>query len=83
MPMSVKELDQLYRRTYRRLITGVLIAYGASLLVVLTLLISQPRIASWMSKAVQAELAGSGTPSAQQAARLTQPGRNVRTTRMD
>lgn len=81
MPMSNRELDQVYRRTYRRLITGVLIAYGTSLLIVLTLLISQPRIAAWVSEAAQAELAGT-TPPAPQPTRLAQP-KGVRAVRVD
>ncbi len=75
MPMSIKELEQAYRRTYRRLIAGILIAHGASLLIVLTLLVSHPRIATWMSKAVQTELAGTSASA--------QPGKGVRTTRVD
>jgi hypothetical protein len=80
MPMSNRELDQAYRRTYRRLITGVLMAYGTGLLVVLTLLISHPRIANWMSEAFQAEL-GTTVPPAQQTTRLAQPSKGVRTVR--
>jgi hypothetical protein len=82
MPMSIKELDQVYRRTYRRLITGVLIAYGTSLLVVLALLISQPRIAAWMSEAVQAELVGTTAAPAPQPTRLAQP-KGIRAVRVD
>jgi hypothetical protein len=83
MPMTVKELDQAYRRTYRRLITGVLIIYAAGFLLVLTVLVCNPRIASWITEATQAEMAIM-TPSPEPGpTRLAQPARSARTVRSD
>jgi hypothetical protein len=83
MPMSIKELDQTYRRTYRRLIAGVLIVYGTSLLIVLTLLISNPRVTNWLSDASQAELAGTLSSPAPQPTRVARPARSSQTVRVD
>jgi hypothetical protein len=83
MPISMKELDQTYRRTYRRLIIGIFIFYGTFLLVVLSLLIGSPRVAGWMSEATRAEPVGMTTPSASEPLRLTGPARRVRTVKAD
>jgi hypothetical protein len=80
--MSIRELEQVYRRTYRRLITGILIAHGASLLLVLALAVGHPRVTTWMSKAVQAQLAGTAARSAPDPARLGQPGKEAGTIRV-
>jgi hypothetical protein len=79
MPTSVKELDRIYRRNYRRLITGIVIAYGTSLLLALALLINNPKAASWVSEAVQAELGGAAAPPAPEPTQLAEPTRPVRT----
>jgi hypothetical protein len=79
MPTSVKELDRIYRRNYRRLITGIVVAYGTSLLLALALLINNPKAASWVSEAVQAELGGAAAPPAPEPTRLAEPTRPVRT----
>ena len=55
MPTSLKELDQTYRRTYRRLITGVIIIYGAGLLLGVLLTLGHPKVATWISQAAEAE----------------------------
>ena len=83
MPMSMKELDQTYRRTYRRLITGVFIVYGTSLLVVLSLLISNPKISTWISETVQSEFASANAPTAPASLRLAQPAKPIRTVKAE
>lgn len=83
MPMSMKELDRTYRRTYRRLMTGAIIVYGTTLLALVVLLLGNPRIAAWVSEATQAELIGSRAPSAPEPLRLAQPIKPVRTVKAE
>jgi hypothetical protein len=83
MPMSVRELDETYRRTYRRLIAGVLIVYAAGFLLVFTLLISNPRIASWVTEAMQAELAITTQPAEPQPTRVARPAQSMQSVRND
>jgi hypothetical protein len=83
MPMSMKELDLAYRRTYRRLITGIFIVYAALLLTVISVLIVNPKVATWVSEAVRAGLVGGYAPPAHEPMRLAQPGRPIRTVKSD
>jgi hypothetical protein len=72
--MSMTELDQTYRRTYRRLITGIFIMYGTSLLMVLSLLVINPKVSTWISQ-VQSIFVTASTPTAPAPLRLAQPAR--------
>jgi hypothetical protein len=62
--MSMRELDQTYRRTYRRLITGVFILYGMSLLMVFSLLVTNPKVSTWISQATQSTFVTASAPTA-------------------
>jgi hypothetical protein len=75
MPTSLKELDQTYRRTYRRLITGVIIIYGAGLLLGVLLTLGHPKVATWISQAAEAEFAGALELSAPKPVRVAQPAK--------
>jgi hypothetical protein len=83
MPTSMKELDRTYRRTYRRVITGALVIYGTSLLVVLSLLFGNPKIATWISDAAQAEFVAASAPPAPEPLRLAQPARPIQTVKAE
>jgi hypothetical protein len=83
MPTSLKELDQTYRRTYRRLITGVVIIYGAGLLLGVLLTLGHPKVASWISQAAEAEFAGAVEPSAPEPVRVARPAKPMRTVKAD
>jgi hypothetical protein len=78
MPMSNKELDRTYRRTYRRLITGIFVVYGMALLAILSLLIGNANVADWLSEATQAEVAATVGPPPPQPMRIAQPARTVK-----
>jgi hypothetical protein len=69
MPMSIKELDQTYRRIYRRLTIGIAIIYGLALVVGLAVLVGNARGDGWAS---------GGEPM-----RLAQPAKPIRTVRAD
>jgi hypothetical protein len=83
MPTSLKELDRAYRRTYRRLITGVVIVYGTGLLLGVLLTLGHPKVASWISQAAQAEFAGALEPSAPEPVRVAKPAKPMRTVKAD
>jgi hypothetical protein len=83
MPMSMKELDQTYRRTYRRLITGVFILYGTSLLMVFSLLVINPKVSSWISQAAQSTFVTASAPTAPTSLRLAQPARRMQTVKAE
>ncbi len=83
MPMSIRELDRTYRRTYQRLIIGIFVVYGTALLVVLSLLMSNPRVASWVSEAVQSETVGTNVPSAPEPMHVAQPPKPIRTVKAE
>jgi hypothetical protein len=83
MPTSMKELDEAYRRTYRRLITGVFIIYGVSLLMVLSLLVSNPKVSTWISEAAQSEFVGASAPPALPPLRLAEPARPMQTVKAE
>lgn len=83
MPASMKELDQVYRRTYRRLIIGVFILYGVSLLMVLSLLVSNPKVSTWIAEAVQSEFVGASAPPAPPPLRLAEPARPMQTVKAE
>jgi len=83
MPTSLNELDQTYRRTYRRLITGVVIIYGAGLLLGVLLTLGHPKVATWIAQAAGAEFAGSLEPSVPEPVRVAQPAKPMRTVKAD
>jgi hypothetical protein len=82
MPMSISELDRTYRRTYRRLIIAIFFVYGATLLVVLSLVIGNPRIASWVSDAAHSEMVGTNLTSPKSMG-LAQPAKPIRTVKAE
>lgn len=83
MPMSMKELDQTYRRTYRRLITGIFILYGTSLLMVLSLLVINPKVSAWASQAAQSTFVTASAPTPPAAMRLAQPATPMQTVKAE
>jgi hypothetical protein len=83
MPMSIKELERIYRRTYRRLTIGIAIVYAVALLAGLTILVGNPRIAGRASQAVHAEFFGPDAPSMSKPMRLAQPAKPMRTVKSD
>jgi uncharacterized membrane protein YesL len=83
MPLSLKELEQIYRRNYRRSIIGIFIVYGTALLTALLLLSGNPKVATWVSEAVQAEFASTNAPSTPEPARLARPVKPVRTVKAE
>jgi hypothetical protein len=76
MPISMKELDATYRRIYRRLMTGIFIVCGTSLLLALS-------VAIWVSEAVQAEFVGANAPSVPEPMRLAGTARRIRAIKAD
>ena len=82
MPTSLRDLDRTYRRTYRRLITGIMIIYGTGLLLGVLLTVSHPKIATWISRAADAEFAGALQQSAPESA-AAQPARRLRTVKAE
>jgi hypothetical protein len=83
MPMSLKELDRTYRRTYRRLITGVMMIYATGLLLGVLLTLGHPKVATWISQAAQAEFVGAQDPLAPEPPRLAQAVKPMRTVKAD
>jgi hypothetical protein len=83
MPMSSKELERIYRRTYRRLTIGISIIYAVALLAGLSVVFGNPRIAGWVSQSVQAEFVGPDVPSKPEPMRLAQPAKPMRTVKSD
>jgi hypothetical protein len=83
MPTSMKELDRTYRRNYRRLFAGIVVIYTVALLAVLSLLVSNPKFATWISEAAQAEFVDANPPSASEPTRLAQPAQPLRTVKAD
>jgi hypothetical protein len=81
MPISMKELDETYRRTYRRLVAGMFIVYGTVLLVALSVLIGGPKVASLAWQTAQAQLVGATTPPAP--TRSAEPAKPTRTVKAD
>jgi Na+(H+)/acetate symporter ActP len=61
MTPSVKQLEQTYRQTYRRLI-AITFAYVLVVAAGIVLLVSHPRTADWVAEAVQAEFAATNAP---------------------
>jgi hypothetical protein len=83
MPTSMKELDRTYRRTYRRIMTGVFVVYGVSLLMVLSLLVSNPKISTWISEAAHSEFVSTEAPAAPAPLRLAEPARPTQTAKAE
>jgi hypothetical protein len=83
MPMSMRELDQAYRRTYRRLITGIFILYGTSLLMVLSLLVINPKVSTWVSQAAQSTFVTASAPTAPASLHLAQPATPMQTVKAE
>ena len=83
MPTSLQELDRTYRRTYRRLITGVIIIYGTGLLLGVLLTLGHPKVATWVSQAAEAEFAGALQPPAAGPVLVAQPANPMRTVKAD
>lgn len=61
MTAPVKQLEQTYRQTYRRLIAFTF-AYGLCVVAVIMTLINHPRIVDWVSHSVQAEFTTANAP---------------------
>jgi len=80
MPISIKKSDQIYRRTYRRLVAGIFIVYGT---VLLAALIGSPKVASWVSEAAQAELVGANALSVPEPMRRAEPATPIQTVKAD
>ena len=83
MPRSIREMDETYRRTYRRLTVGILIIYGVVLLAAGVTLFGYPPAIAWVSEAVQAEFAGTDTPPAPDPADIAVPPQSIRTVKAE
>jgi hypothetical protein len=83
MPMSIEELEQSYRRAYRRLSIGIAVVYGAIVLAVFVAVVGNAGIAGWKSGAVEAELASRDAALVSEPMRLAQTARRIRTVKSD
>jgi sulfite exporter TauE/SafE len=83
MPISMKELDEAYRRTYRRLVAGIFVVYGTILLVVLSVLIGGPKVASSVWQTAQSQLMGANAVPAPEPVRRAEPAGPMRTVKAD
>jgi hypothetical protein len=83
MPTSLTRLNRPSRRLYRPMIAAVLVAYGTCMLLAFALLFSNPKFASWVSEAAQAEMVGAYSPRAPEPVRLVAPTGPIRTVDVD
>jgi len=83
MPTSIEILSRAYRRAYWRLTVGISIFYVVALIGGVSLLVSNGKIATWVSDAAHAEFALATQPSASETIRLTQPDQPVRHAKAD
>jgi hypothetical protein len=80
MPTSIpiQMLNRIYRRAYWRLTVGFSIFYVVVLAAGLSLLVSNPKVGSWISDAAQAEYVGDVPVAASETVRLALPNEPVR-----
>jgi hypothetical protein len=83
MPISMTELEQIYRRTYRRLVVGICVVYGAVLLLALLVLTGGAKVASPVTETAKAALVGETSLTAPQPIHRTRPSLPLRTVRAD
>jgi hypothetical protein len=79
MPTSLTKLDLTSRRIYRPVIAAMLVTYATSMLVAFALLFSNPKVASWVSDAAQAEMVGAYAPRVPEPLRFAAPSSPIRT----
>lgn len=78
MPTTIQQLSRTYRRAYWRLTVGFSIFYVVALAAGLSLLVSNPKVAMWISDAAQAEYVGMNQFVAPESVRLALPDQSVR-----
>jgi hypothetical protein len=83
MPMSIEELERIYRRIYRRLTIGIAIVYAVALLAGLAVLVGNPSIAGRASQTVHAESVGRDVISMPKPMRSAPPAKPIRTVKTD
>jgi len=79
MDDSLNELEQIYRRNYRRLTIGTFVVYAIAVGTAVAALINSPTAVSWISDAMQAEFVGSILPSEPRSADFPQPDKVFQT----